>query len=95
MRVILRHTAIAALPLLCGLAAGWAFAELQRSCWDLVGPILSAKCHGVKLRYQIAFQTGGTAVGSLIAAIIGIGLERRRMRRASGVTGAAVSPPAP
>lgn len=94
MRVILRHAALAALPLLCGLAAGWIFAGLQQSCWDLVGPLLSAKCRGVHLRYQIAFQTGGTAFGGLIAAAIGIWLERRRMKRVRGVTGAAVGPPA-
>ncbi len=91
MRVILRHTALAALPLVCGLAAGWIFAGLQESCWDLVGPIFSAKCRGVQLRYQVGIQTGGTAFGGLIAAAIGIWLERRRMKRASG---AAVSSPA-
>lgn len=86
MRIVFRHVALAALPLVLGLAAGWGFAYFQESCWNLVGPIFSAKCRGVQLRWQIHFQTGGTALGGLLAALLGIWLERRRARHVTAVT---------
>jgi hypothetical protein len=35
------------------------------------------------MQYQLWFQTAGTALGGLLAAGIGIWLERRRTRRAA------------
>jgi len=88
MRMLLRHILIAALPLVCGIAAGSGFAlkARQASCTALVGPIFAAKCHGRQLEYQLQFQTAGTAAGSLLAAVLGAWLEHRRRR--------AVQPPA-
>jgi hypothetical protein len=91
MRLVIRHVALAALPLALGLAAGWGFAYFQESCWNLVGPLFSAKCRGIQLRWQIDFQTGGTALGCLLSATFGIWLERRRTRRVTTVTDSEVT----
>lgn len=86
MGVTLRHLAIALLPLLFGLGAGWGFAYMQESCTRLVGFLFSAKCRGVQLEYQLVFQTWGTAAGCAVSAVLGAWLERRREH----VRGAAV-----
>jgi hypothetical protein len=80
VRILLRHLAIAAVPLACGIAASYAFARTQRSCVALVGPLLAWKCHGRQLEYQLLAQTAGTGLGTLIAAFIGSWLELRRRR---------------
>ena len=82
MRMLLRHILIAALPLVCGIAAGsgFAFKARQASCTALVGPIFAAKCHGRLLEYQMKFQTAGTAIGTVVAAALGAWLEHRRRR---------------
>jgi hypothetical protein len=80
MRVVLRHLLIVAVPLALGVAAGWGFAYAQESCGRLVGFALAAKCRGVQLEWQVAFQTLGTAVGCLIAAPLGAWLELRSRR---------------
>lgn len=82
MKLFLRHLALAALPLLLGVAAGWGFALTQGSCGALVGPLFASKCHGRQLEYQILFQTAGTALGTILAALLGVWLERRRGRAA-------------
>jgi hypothetical protein len=82
-RVVLRHTLLASLPVVLGLAAGWGFAWQQQSCGRLVGLLFAAKCGRIQVEYQLGFQTAGTMLGSLFAAAVGIWLERRRTRRAS------------
>jgi hypothetical protein len=80
MRVLVRHLVIAAVPLVCGIAASYAFARAQGSCGAMVGPVFAAKCHGRQLQYQLLAQTAGTALGTLIAAGLGSWLELRRRR---------------
>lgn len=80
-RIVLRHVVLASLPLVLGLAARWGFAWQLQSCGRLVGPLFAAKCGRVQVEYQLWFQTAGTALGVLLAAAIGIWLERRRTRR--------------
>ena len=80
MRILLRHLIIAAVPLACGIAASYGFALAQGSCGALVGPIFAAKCHGRQLEYQLLAQTAGTALGTVIAALVGAWLELRRRR---------------
>jgi uncharacterized membrane protein YccC len=80
VRLFLRHLLIAAVPLACGVAASYAFARAQGSCGAMVGPLFASKCHGRQLEYQLLFQTAGTAIGTLIAALIGFWLELRRRR---------------
>lgn len=80
MRVVLRHIILAALPLALGLAAGHGFIYMQESCGRLVGFALAAKCRGVQLEWQVAFQTAGTLTGCLIAAVLGSWLELRSRR---------------
>ena len=80
MKIFLRHLIIAAVPLACGIAAGYGFTQIQGSCGDLVGPLFAAKCHGRQLQYQLLTQTAATALGTLLAALIGSWLERRRRR---------------
>ncbi len=91
MKIALRHLSLAALPLVLGLGCGWGFALTQGSCARLVGPLFAAKCHGRQLEYQILFQTGGTALGTVIAGAMGAWLELRRRRAVpqSDATGAA------
>jgi len=84
MRVVLRHLIITALPLALGIAAGWGFAYTQESCGRLVGFAFAAKCHGVQLEWQVAFQTMGALVGYLIAAPLGAWLELRSRRAVQG-----------
>ena len=80
MRIVLGHLMLASPPLLVGIAAGWGFAWTQESCGRLVGILLAAKCRGVQLEYQLAIQTWGTAVGCVIAALLGAYWELRRRR---------------
>jgi hypothetical protein len=80
MRVVFRHLFIVALPLACGLAAGWGFAYTQETCGRLVGFAFAAKCHGVQLEWQVLFQTLGTVAGYLVAAPLGAWLELRSRR---------------
>jgi hypothetical protein len=79
--IVARHVVLASLPLVLGLAAGWGFAWQQETCGHLVGPLFAAKCGRIQVEYQLWFQTAGTALGALLAATIGIWLERRRARR--------------
>jgi hypothetical protein len=69
---------LAAVPLACGLAASYGFDYWQGSCGALVGPLFASKCHARQLEYQLLFQTAGTALGALIAALTGYWLELRR-----------------
>lgn len=80
MKILRRHLLLAALPLACGLAASYGFEYFQGSCGAMVGPLFSAKCHGRQLEYQLLFQTAGTALGTVIAALTGYWLELRRRR---------------
>ena len=80
MGIVLRHLLLASLPLVAGLGAAWGFAFNQESCGRLVGILLSAKCRGMQLEYQILFQTWGTAVGCLLAAALGGWFELRARR---------------
>lgn len=91
MKLLLRHFSVALIPLLLGLAAGWGFAFSQDSCGRLVGPIFAPKCHWIQLEYQILFHLSGTALGCLIAAVVGARLElrsRRAVQRADPNPGA-------
>lgn len=81
MRIYVRHFLIALLPLIIGLAASWGFAFSQDKCGRLVGPIFAPKCHWIQLEYQLGFQMAGTALGCLIAVVVGASLERRRRRK--------------
>ena len=81
MKVYLRHFFIAFLPLIIGLAASWGFAFSQDKCGRLVGPIFAPKCHWIQLEYQLGFQMAGTALGCLIAVVVGASLERRSRRK--------------
>lgn len=80
MRVVFRHFFIALLPLVFGLAASWGFAFSQQTCGRLVGPIFAPKCHWMQLEYQLGFQSAGTLLGCLLAALLGSWLELRRRR---------------
>ena len=80
MKTFARHLLIAALPLAVGLGAGFAFTFVQGSCIEMVGPLFAAKCHGRQLEYHILIQTAGTALGTLLAALLGIWLELRSRR---------------
>ncbi len=83
-RIIFRHVILVALPLVFGLGARYGVAHYQKSCGSLVGPLLAAKCGRIQRDYYLQFQTIGTAAGCVLAAVIGIWLERRRTRAASG-----------
>jgi len=85
MRIYLRHFFIALLPLTIGLAASWGFAFSQNTCGRLVGPIFAPKCHWIQLEYQLGFQMAGTALGCLIAVVVGASLERRSRRKREDV----------
>lgn len=89
--IVTRHVVLASLPLVLGLVAGWGFAWQQQGCGGLVGPLFAAKCGRIQVEYQLWFQTMGTAFGALLAAVIGIWLERRRARRSPRP----LPPPAP
>jgi hypothetical protein len=80
MKILWRHVLIALLPLVFGLAASWGFAFTQDKCGRLVGPIFAPKCHWIQLEYQLLFQTVGTLLGCLLAAILGAWLEMRSRR---------------
>jgi len=94
MRFVTRHIVLAALPLVIGVGAGWVFAHQQPGCGSLVGPLFAAKCGRMLVQYQLWFQTIGTAAGCVLAALLGIWLERRRMKRAAKMVPDS-SPPAP
>jgi hypothetical protein len=81
MLTVLRYLLLASPPLLLGLGAGWGFAWVQESCGRLVGILLAAKCRGVQLEYQLAFQTWGTALGCVVTAALSAYLELRRRRK--------------
>ena len=69
MRILFRQFMIALLPLVFGLAASWGFAFSQNTCGRLVGPIFAPKCHWIQLEYQLLFQTAGTLLGCIVAAV--------------------------
>ncbi|HUL03755.1 MAG TPA: hypothetical protein VLV16_11060 [Gemmatimonadales bacterium] len=77
MKTFARHLVVAALPLALGLAAAFAFTLVQGSCVQMVGPVFAAKCHGRQLEYQLLIQSAGTALGTLLAAMLGTWLELR------------------
>ena len=83
MKIFARHFMITLLPLIIGLGASYGFAFSQNTCGRLVGPIFAPKCHWIQLEYQLGFLMAGTALGCLIAAILGAALERRSRRRAA------------
>ena len=83
MKLMLRHFWIALLPLLFGLGASWGFAFSQDKCGRLVGPMFAPKCHWIQLEYQLLFQTAGTLLGCLLAAVLGASLEARSRRVAA------------
>ena len=80
MKTFSRHFLIAFLPLVLGMAASWGFAFTQDRCGRLVGPIFAPKCHWIQLEYQLLFQTAGTLLGCLLAAVIGVWAESRARR---------------
>jgi hypothetical protein len=80
MRILFKNLTLAFLPLILGLAAGWAFAFSQESCGKLVGPLFTPMCHWKQLEYQLLFQSAGTLAGCLIAAMLGSWLDVRRRR---------------
>lgn len=88
MRIFFRHFFITLVPLIVGLGASYGFAFSQDKCGRLVGPIFAPKCHWIQLEYQLGFLMAGTALGCLIAALLGASLERRSRRRAAAVAGA-------
>lgn len=91
-RIILRHVILLSLPLILGLGSRWAVVHAQKSCGQLVGPLLSAKCGRIQRDYYLLVQTGGTAVGCVLAATIGILLERRRVRAGATLTAKPLTP---
>lgn len=95
MRIVIRHIVLAFVPLVVGVGAGWVFARSQPGCGSLVGPLFAAKCGRMLVQYQLWFQTLGTAAGGLLAAALGIWLERRRMGRAARAASPPPPPPAP
>jgi hypothetical protein len=86
MKIFFRHLVLCALPLACGVGAGYGFTLIQGSCSAMVGPIFSAKCHGRQREYQIKFQLMGAGAGTLIAATLGTWLEHRRRRAVQRAT---------
>ncbi len=94
MKIAMRHIVLAFLPLVIGVGAGWVFAHQQPGCGSLVGPLFAAKCGRMLVQYQLWFQMIGTAAGCVLAALLGIWLERRRMKRAARAPAPAL-PPAP
>lgn len=95
MKIAMRHFVLALLPLVIGVGAGWVFAHQQPGCGSLVGPLFAAKCGRMLVQYQLWFQTLGTAAGCVLAALLGIWLERRRMKRAAGTVAAPAAPVPP
>ncbi len=80
-RLVARHVTLTLLPVVMGVAAGYAFAARQPSCGSLVGPLFAAKCGRMLVQYQLWIQTGVTVALAVLAAALGIWLERRRYRR--------------
>jgi len=93
MRVVIRHIALACIPLVIGVAAGWVFVRGQPGCSSMVGALFAAKCGRMLVQYQLWFQTAGTAAGCLVAALVGIWLEARRTVRAARAAPATPPPP--
>ena len=93
-KIVARHLILSMLPLAVGVGAGYVFAQQQHGCGSLVGPLFAAKCGRVLVQYQLWFQTLGTAGGGLLAALLGIWLERRRTKRAARAVTAPAPPPA-
>jgi hypothetical protein len=91
-RVIIRHIVLVSLPLILGLAVRLAFAWTQKSCGDLVGPLFAAKCGRIQRDYELLLQTAGTVVGCILAATVGIWLERRRTRATTAAGAGAAAP---
>ena|SRR5215510_1766472 len=83
IRIVARHIVFAFLPLAIGIGAGWVFINQQPSCGSMVGPLFSAKCGRMLVQYQLWFQTMGTGVGATLVALLGIWMERRRVRKRS------------
>ena len=81
-RLVVRHVTLTVLPVVMGVAAGYAFAVIQPRCGSLVGPLFAAKCGRQLAQYQLWIQTGATLALATVAAAIGIWLERRRKRAA-------------
>ena len=94
-KIVARHLILSMLPLVVGVGAGIVFAQQQHGCGSLVGPLFAAKCGRVLVQYQLWFQTLGTAGGGLLAALLGIWLERRRTKRAARAAMAPAPPPEP
>ena len=80
MGILLKHLLLASPPLILGLGAGWGFALSQESCGRMVGILFAAKCRGTLLEYQMNFQAAGTALGWLLAAMLGVWWELRRRK---------------
>lgn len=80
MKIFARHLVLCALPLFFGSGAGYYFTTIQGSCGAMVGALFSGKCRGRQHEYQIQFQLGGGAAGTVIAAVLGTWLEHRRRR---------------
>lgn len=91
-RIILRHVILLSLPLILGVGARWAVVRAQKSCGELVGPLLSAKCGRIQRDYYLMVQTGGTGAGCVLAATIGIWLERRRVRPSATLPAGTLTP---
>src|SRR5260370_17961859 len=95
MRIVIKNLLIAALPLLLGFAAGYAFSHTRASCVSMVGPLFAAKCHGRVLQYQMQFQTLGTALGGVLVALIGVVRELRPRRAVQSRASSPRDPPSP
>jgi len=80
MKIFARHLVLCALPLFFGSGAGYYFTTIQGSCGAMVGALFSGKCRGRQHEYQVRFQLGGAAAGTVIAATLGTWLEHRRRR---------------
>ena len=86
MNTFLRHLVLCALPIGFGFGAGYYFTTIQGSCSAMVGPLFAGACHGRQHQYQLRFELGGAATGTLIAATLGTWLELRRRRAVQTTT---------
>jgi hypothetical protein len=91
-RLVVRHVTLTVLPSVIGVAAGMVFAGRQPTCGALVGPLFAAKCGRMLVQYQLWIQTGVTLGLAVLATMMGIWLERRRLKRAALAT---IPPPPP
>lgn len=85
-RLVARHVTLTLLPVVMGIATGYAFASQLPSCGSLVGPLFAAKCGRMVVQRQLWIQTGVTAGLAVLMTMLGIWLERRRNRKALGRT---------